>query len=319
MRILCDLGGTHIRFGSSGPAGTVQAAMKFPAADFAGFADAVAHYAALQGLPVSTEILIAATGTLSRPWPVESAALKKERGINIIADVSDFEAAAWGAPHLRGDQLITVREGPENTKDPRLILGPGTGLGLAYMLPEKNGQWRIQKTHGGHMQAALLSEEHLLLAALMTRLKGTDHTIIYENFCSGRGLPVLYRAVCQMLGEPAAEISSAEDLLKLDMTPALQTSLRVFHEMLGVFAHSCVVTINAYGGVYLDGGMVQRLRERDLFDAETVLRFMTLDPVATVRADLDRTPVWMINDPFIAMRGLAFMDLAGTFSSPSGA
>ena len=316
MPLLCDLGGTHIRFAlNGGAAGELQAPVKLPAAHFTGLADAVSHYAKSQGVSAQDGILLAATGPLSQPWPAESTVAEDTR---ILGRVSDFEASAWGAPLLSGDQLLTLRPGIGNPAEPRAILGPGTGLGLAYMLPEADGRWRIQKTHGGHMQAALLSEEHMLLAALISRLKGNAHTIIYENFCSGRSLPVLYKAVCQMQGEKAQEIACAEDLLKLDMHPALQTCLRVFHEMLGLFAHSCAVTLNAYGGLYFDGGMVQRLRERNLFDVDTVLRFMTLDPVATVRDDLDKMPVWLVNDPFIALRGLAAMDRAGKFEGAHG-
>lgn len=306
-RILCDLGGTHIRFGISDRSGAVQAPLRFSARDFSGFVDAVSHYTALQGVCAHDGILLASTGPLSRPWPPVS------KGLKILGEVSDFEASAWGAPYLAGDQLVTVRAGAGDEGEPRVILGPGTGLGLAYMLPVAAGEWRIQKTHGGHMQAALATEEHMLLADMIARQKGTGHTIIYENFSSGRFLPLLYRAVCQMLGEDAGDVDSAEDFLKCDGGPAFEATLRVFHEMLGLFAHHCILTLNAFGGLYLDGGMVQRLREQDLFDAETLLQFMTLNPVATVRADLDRTPVWVVNDPFIALRGLAAMDRDGIF------
>ncbi len=311
MPILCDLGGTHIRFGVDGGEPEFGRSLaKFPAADFSGFEEAVRHYANLHDISLREGVALAATGPLSRPWPVDATAAARS-GVNILHEVSDFEASAWGVMRLGGDQLVTVRAGIGDPDAPQVILGPGTGLGLAYMIPGGEGGWRIQKTHGGHMRAALLSAEHIELAERISRLMGTGQTVIYEHFASGRGLPFLYRAVCQMRGETGRAADSAEDILAGEMDDALRTTLRVFHEVLGLFAHSCILTLNALGGLYLDGGIVQRLRERGLFDSDTVLRFMTLNPVATVRADLDAVPVRIVNEPFIALHGLAAMNRAG--------
>jgi glucokinase len=164
----------------------------------------------------------------------------------------------------------------------------------------------VQLTHGGHMLAPVLSDEHFLMAELVRRNKGDGHTVIPENFCSGRGLPLLYRAVCDAYGYDAVHTSPAH-MLDHPHDPAVRETLRLFHEFFGLFAHLVVVTGNAYGGLYLDGGVLHHLRTRHLFDADTFLGFMTLNPVDSVKRSLDQCPVHLVLDPYIALRGLQVM------------
>lgn len=317
MLILCDIGGTHMRAGLLQD-GQIHAAQKFEVAGFSNLETALFHYLSVTGQaekPCSVAISCAANDDGrglyrfgNNPNMVIDPAAMRGRGWAVECVVNDFSASAWGVPLLGGAGVQTIRMGREDETAmmPRAILGPGTGLGLAYILPLAKGGVHVQLTHGGHMLAPVLSDEHFLMAELVRRNKGDGHTVIPENFCSGRGLPLLYNAVCDAYGYDPLHTSPA-DMLDNPHDPAVRETLRLFHEFFGLFAHLAVVTGHAYGGLYLDGGVLHHLRTRNLFDADNFLGFMTLNPVPSVKRSLDHCPVHLVLDPYIALRGLQVM------------
>lgn len=312
--IIADIGGTHARLAlhtdESGPAH----AEKFRAADYPALQDALAAFCAANSLPTRGRIFIA---TAAHPdaggvwrfqnrneWGIDPAALAAA-GWDVAAIVNDFYASSLGAVTAPDEKLRPVRGGALNDCDRHVVLGPGTGLGLGYV--ERIGdRWHVQETLGGHMYGACATDEQIAVARIVRRLRGGAMMFIHEDVCSGVGLPVLYEAVCIMNGQaPAHDHVSA--LLAHRVEPVAAQTLRLFHEFWGLFTHNALVTGNAFGGVYLDGGLTQLLAAQDAFDAPTFLRWMTMQPAAVVQEKIDATPVYIINDTFVALHGLAEM------------
>jgi glucokinase len=222
--------------------------------------------------------------------------------VSLIAN--DFAASARGALELSGEQRITLKPGADLPQEARVILGPGTGLGLAYMIPLPGGGWHIHRAKGGHMLAASLTDEQHEVMKLTAKLRGSGYVPVPEDAVSGRGLPFLYKAVCRLHGRgPKFPGERIWEHMKDD--PDARDTMRLFHEFLGLFVHNAVVTASAWGGVYLDGGVFNRLRKSGLFDLETLQKYMVIGVVPAVREMLDAVPIYAVNDPFIALRGLA--------------
>lgn len=314
MNLLCDIGGTHIRIACADN-GRIDGPEKFAVSGFTGLDGALRHYLTGRGLPpdpcavaISTAAVDDGAGVYrftnnpNPDWIVDPNGLRAG-GWQVERVINDFSASAWGTIGLAGVNVDTIRDGNPADGQPWALLGPGTGLGLAFVTPLPNGQHHIQPTFGGHMMSLVLTDEQFLIVELVRQTLGTGYTIVPENLCSGRTLPTLYRAVCEASGEPAPH-TTPENILNHPDDPCVCDTLRLFHEFLGLFAHQSIVTGNAFGGLYLDGGVLHRLRERDLFDAATFLRFMTLNPVPVVKAALENCPVHIITDPYIALRGL---------------
>lgn len=320
MRILCDIGGTHARLGLADEKGGPGAAEKFRAAEFPSFIGILEDYRA-RHKPGPAELLIATAArdrgdgvhvfSHSNDWQAIDPAALAAAGFPVRCIVNDFYAAAWAITAFDPAMGDVLRQGAPGPGLPRVILGPGTGLGLAYALPLPQGAWHVNMTFGGHMLAATLTDEQHLIRELVGRLRGDGHTVVPEHLVSGKSLPVLYRAVCMMEGTEAHDLRSAEDVLSHAEDASVRTALRLMHEFLGLFAHDAIISGHAFGGLYLDGGMIQRLRERGLFDIRTVLDFMTLNPAPVVKERLEHLPVTAITDPFVAMRGLLELDRAG--------
>jgi glucokinase len=315
MRLLCEIGGTHIRVAIC-EGGVILSPRKYNVADFSALEGALWHYLAdekQKAVPCALAISCAAVddghgifrfGNNPR-WIIDPAALTAA-GWTIERVVNDFSASAWGATQLDDKGVRTIRAGRHNEALPRAIFGPGTGLGLAYIFPLERGGYHVQLTHGGHMMSLVLTDEQFLIVELLRRIKGDGTTIVPENMCSGRGLPMLYKAVCEAYAYDKIH-ETPEDILNHAADPAVRETLRLFHEFFGLFAHLVTVTGSAYGGLYLDGGVLHHLQASKLFDAETFLNYMTLNPVPSVKTDLDHCPVHLVLDPYIALRGLQVM------------
>lgn len=310
--VLADIGGTHARFAML-ESGKIVNPKKLSVDDFKDIQSALQSYC---GKPCTLMIATAAQPdncnmwriTNNKKWIIDPALLNNA-GWDVKILINDFAASARGA--LVSEKLVVLREGYADEQNPRAVIGPGTGLGLAYMTPAPGGNWHIQQTFGGHMKAAMLTSEQHAIANLVQQLHGDNHVIIYEDLASGRALPLLYRAICLHNGaEPV--VTETKDMLNRASDANVKQALRLFHEFLGLFAHNVVVTGHAFGGLYIDGGVTHRLFESGLFDFESFAKFMAPNVTRIVKERLESTPVFIVNDPFVALRGLAEMAKNGT-------
>lgn len=158
------------------------------------------------------------------------------------------------------------------------------------------------------MMATIQTEEQRSVINALQKMK-TDHTIaVFENVVSGPGLMNIYKALCTIHDKPC-ELNKPEELLDQASNPQVKNALRLFHEFLGLFCRTAVVTGNAYGGVYLTGGVLDRLQEHHAFDSETIRHFFTLPGVPAVQQDLENTPFVFITHPYPVLHGLnTFLD-----------
>ena len=142
-------------------------------------------------------------------------------------------------------------------------MGPGTGLGVAALLPLAGSEgWQALAGEGGHATLAPFDDYE---SALLTVARREFPHVSAERFLSGIGLPVLYRATAEVLGQRAvAEVDArwiVERALAQDDAVAVAAIDR-FCAMLGGFCGSVALTYGARGGLFIGGGIVPRLGER---------------------------------------------------------
>lgn len=309
--ILADIGGTNVRFALAGEQGIVNP-QKLKSAAFDGFLEAMEHYCDGQG--VKADAVIPATAA----WPDAEGIYKfsnetgwdfdpekiRKAGYEIKRIYNDFEAASYGALSPKIEKLTELKPGRHGREYPRLVCGPGTGLGLGFALPEGEIYWRVQPTFGARMIAAGHTEEQHQIIQAVLRVLGPDKIVEFEHLASGRGMILLHQAVCDIYGfEQYGE--RAEHILEKPKEESAQITLRLFHEFLGLFVHSAVMFTHSYGGVYMTGGMMDRLMERDLFDAETLVKFMTIPLAEYIDHVMKGTALYHASDPYLALKGLS--------------
>jgi len=308
MKILCDIGGTYVRFAFHEGA-EPQHVQKFKVSEHRDFATALNHFLEDASIPLSP-ILMSTAGysdsgvwkfVNENPWEIDPEALKT-KGISFELILNDFEATCWGVQSLEEGDLEVLRTGKTGEVTTRAVMGPGTGLGLGYLIETGQGT-HIHKTHGGHMPLACATEDQWFIAQLIKRLYKEFDVLVFENLASGPGLMRIYKAACSAHGKLEA-CKSVEAMLENPKDLCVRDTLTIFHEFLGLCAANAIITGHAYGGLYLTGGVLDRLFERGLFDAHNFFSMFLLHGVDSVRTALENTPVYKIKDPYLSFKGL---------------
>src|SRR5256885_10113318 len=141
---------------------------------------------------------------------------------------------------------------------PIAVLGPGSGLGASGLIPD-GARWSPLTGEGGHVtMAAVTARENGVLDWMRRHF---DH-VSAERCLSGPGLVNLYNALAGLDGVPAAPYTAAPitDPATGARDPLCREATAMFCAMLGTVAGDLALTLGAQGGVYVDGGIVPRLR-----------------------------------------------------------
>ncbi|GII03682.1 glucokinase [Planobispora takensis] len=261
--LVADVGGTNARFGLvTEPGGSPGAVAVLAGKDHDGLPEAVAAYLADHAggvRPGAACVAIAGPidGDRYRLTNAGWSGSVRDLGIEHVELLNDFEALAASLPHLAGDDLVSLG-GPEPGYGVKAVLGPGTGMGVAGLVPAAEG-WVPIPCEGGHVTAPVLDErDHQVVRAL--RAEGMDH-VVAEHLLSGPGLSRLHRALALVNGVDAPQLPPADIVARMDDSLCAET-VEVFCGMLGTFAGNVALTLGARGGVYLGGGVLPRIVER---------------------------------------------------------
>ena len=217
-------------------------------------------------------------------WEFSRSQLMAALGCPQLILINDFEAVAHGITELGpadlrqigGDSLEDTLEGMSEKDTPKAILGPGTGLGVAALVPHSRG-YQVVATEGGHADFAPNTD---LQIEVLKYLLSIYPRVSLERVLSGGGLLNIYRALSHIRAAPAglaerAELSGLAEQeqapLKhpsevvdqaLDGTnPVAEQALTLFCEVLGSTTGNLALTYGARGGVYIAGGVVPRFED----------------------------------------------------------
>lgn len=303
--LLCDIGGTHIRFAASEPEGAMCQPEKLRVDRHSSLEDAVTRYLSSQSIRADDVTHLYLAFSNRSDWLREQAVLQTGLPNAQLRLVNDFEANALGILYAEdGDfEVLHAVTAPRAERSSKVVLGVGTGLGIAYIVGEK-GSEIVQQTHGGHMLPALSVQDHRDIFDALAANKTDGSISIYEDVLSGGGLFNLYRLLCHRSHLNPEYHDVADLLISGKDDPVMQLTMRFFHEILGVFTHQAVAFGYSYGGVYLTGGIIDKLKASGLFDTETFLASFHQNNIPVVKNNVLATPVHWIRDEFVSLRGL---------------
>lgn len=204
--VVCDVGGTHARFGiaalEAGRAANLSDVVTLQTHDHPTFQSAWKEFGRRLGTGLPRDLAIAFAGPIggdalkltNNPWILDPALLREALGIDQLSIVNDFGAVAWSVPWL-GDADLHHICGPIRPlpQDGVItIVGPGTGLGVAMLLRRTDNENVVVETEGGHVDFAPLDQlEDRILAELRTSLQ----RVSVERLVSGRGLSNIYQTL----------------------------------------------------------------------------------------------------------------------------
>lgn len=196
----------------------------------------------------------------NRPWAVDGDRIAERCGIPRFKVVNDLAASAAGVACLSPAELVTLQPGEPNPADPGVVVGVGTGLGVAYLVPHRTGT-KVVPGEAGHVGFAPETPEQAeLWRSLFTALGRVE----VEDIVSGRGLANIYDFIARRdnggigLQTHADPAWITENALAQSDT-ACSAALDLFAECLGNVAGNHALSVMARGGVFLAGGVVAKI------------------------------------------------------------
>jgi len=263
--LVADIGGTNARFALADQTNQLHSLQILPCEAYASMDSAIRHYLSQVGDPVIQDAVIAiATPILgdqvkmtNHHWAFSIEATRQLLGFKTLLVVNDFAALAMSLPFLgkegvsRLDQNGIIREGV------KAVIGPGTGLGIAGLIPQPYG-WQPLPTEGGHVDFA--PNDQLEIEILRLLWREYPH-VSPERLVSGPGIALLYQTLRTIAGLSVSTATPAE-VVAMSVSGSCATAtqtLKVFSGLLGSVAGNAALMMNSVGGVYLGGGVIGKL------------------------------------------------------------
>ena len=235
-------------------------------------------------------------------WKSESGdELGKKLNIKKFLFLNDFACNSYGIQtKLKLDEdYIIINEGNKKEEGPMGVIGPGTGLGMGYLLKDnKNKYYTIGNSEGGHQNFSRKSKKFFELAEFVKNEYNLEHVTI-ENVCSGQGMVPIYKFLLKkeqeenginindidrdkILGEKVDKFNDYKDKKTRDILSNEITQkgvknechlsrkvIELFIEILADAASDLALLTLPTGGIYLLGGISVAIepfmKQSDLF------------------------------------------------------
>ncbi|HLT13176.1 MAG TPA: glucokinase [Marinobacter sp.] len=303
-----DIGGTHARFALVRPdSSRLERTAVLRCADYSGPEAAVADFLRRARSPdihgacfaVAAPVAGATVTMTNNHWVFDRQRILQHFGWQQFRLVNDYTAMALGILEVADEYLVPIGRGLPVANRPKLIIGPGTGLGVSALVPSGQG-WLPLATEGGHVDFAPGDD---IEASVLAGLRGRYGRVSVERLACGPGLVNLYHQLAAIRGEPSG-LNQPEDIsaAALAGTDSVAVeSLQRFCSILGRVAGNGVLTLGAYGGVYLCGGMIPSMLP---FFLESRFR-VEFENKGRMTSLLAATPVWVVTDPCAGLYGAA--------------
>jgi len=329
INLIADIGGTNIRLAQA----TVKAitdsdTIDTPEVDindietyqckkFATLAEVLAHYIEAKQLnaqvinacfaiacPVDQDLI----SMTNLPWQFSQKELKQDLKLNTLSFINDYTAIALAIPLLSEQQKVKIGGGKSIVGKPISVCGPGTGLGVANLIPisiSGHEQWHCISGEGGHIDFAPINETEQQVKDFIHKIK---KRVSYEQLLSGYGLEQVYQALLFINNAKESSIIketlSAKDITSKALAGTCTTceqTLSLFCNVLGSFAGDLALIMNSQGGVYIAGGIVPRFIDY-LKASDFRTRFETKGRLSAIT---EQAPTYVITEEQPGLLGAA--------------
>ena len=239
--------------------------------DFASSDEAIRQYLKQADVGGPDAICLAAAGPIANEavrftnnhWSLDVAELKSTFDTPAVRLLNDFEAIAYSVPFLGVEDYLPIGW-PErfdlDSRDVNVgVLGPGTGLGAVGLL-RRTGKLYPVVGEAGHEGFA---PETQLQIEVLSVLRERFDRISAERLLSGPGIVNLYWALARIHGDQTAKLSAAEIFASGSDNADIRAAetVQLFFEILGQVAGNLALSLGAWDGVFVAGGIARRYPE----------------------------------------------------------
>ncbi|MFO7339682.1 MAG: glucokinase [Lysobacteraceae bacterium] len=270
--LIADIGGTNARFGLADPQAEVPllegSVHEFAVAQFPSLADAARHYLAQVDARARHGVFAVAgrvdgdeARITNHPWVISRSRTRDMLGFEHVQLINDFAAQAMAITLLRAGDVVPVGGvgwSPAPLDQPRTyaVLGPGTGLGVGGLLV-RDGRCYPLETEGGHVSFPPGTPEEIRILEILSAQFGR---VSNERLVCGPGLVNIHRALCEIAGVDPGLLQPRDVTARAAQgDPLGMRAVDVFCAVFGAIAGDLVLTLGAWDGVFLTGGLVPKM------------------------------------------------------------
>ena len=306
--LIADIGATNARFALATADG-VSHEHVLKCDDFLSVVDAARAYLDMSKpytMPEKASFAVAGPITGDRfemtnnPWSFSVKETCAALGLSAFHLINDFEAIAMSIPHLKPDDVRQIGTGKVVPQKPIGVIGPGTGLG-AGLLVWNGDRYIAVQSEGGHMMMPAKTQREFDIFNYMLAHKYTH--VSAERVCSGKGLVNLYETMCEMDGRDDLSPRTAEEISAAALDGSCDLCAEILDLMcgfLGRAAKNMALMLCAQGGIYIAGGIVNKLG--NYFDNS---RFREeYESAGRFREYLENVPTFSVTHEYPAFIGL---------------
>ncbi|EHL29505.1 glucokinase [Legionella drancourtii] len=264
--IVADIGGTFARFSRVHLDTLMMDYIAiYTCAEYHSLESVLLTYQAQHALNAITQVAIAIACPVlddvicmtNTHWRFSINELKQKLGLSVLKVLNDFNAIAMSLPALSDLDVVAIGTGYADKSKAHVVLGAGTGLGVAYLLANDQG-YVAHAGEGGHVSWGAKTEQEWFIACYLKKMYAH---VSYERVLSGQGLENIYRALAALHQQeerslPAAQIVA---LALAQQCAVAEAAVAQFFSILGAYAGDLALIFAAFGGVYIAGGIVPRL------------------------------------------------------------
>ena len=194
-------------------------------------------------------------------WTVDADSVKSKYNIGKVKVINDFEAVGYGVFELDQSDILTLNDGDRKANGSIAILGPGTGLGEAFLTWDDNlNRYEVHPTEGSHADFAARGEiQHALSLWVEKQLEECE----VEHVCSGPGLVRIYDFLRSQNSHSSPVLTPAEISMKANSggCDLCTQAVDIFLEILGAEAANLGLKCLATGGIYIAGGIPAKMKD----------------------------------------------------------
>ena len=306
--LIGDIGGTNARFGLIPDAGSEPHLFPIvPTGGYKSIEDALISGVLPKDMARPRSAIIAVAGPIkgdeipltNAGWVIRPKDMISALNLTEVIVINDFEAQALAIADLSETHRVKVGGGDVLADHSCAVLGPGTGLGVAGLVHARQ-TWFPVPGEGGHVDLGPRTARDL---EIWPHLETIEGRISGEQVICGRGLLNLYRAVCAADGKPAVYADPAEvtQAALAHEDAAADETLKLFCGYLGRIAGDMAMVFMARGGVFLAGGIAQKILPA-LQGPEFRAGFEDKAPHSAL---LKTIPTFVVTHPAAALSGLS--------------
>lgn len=265
LALIGDLGGTNARFALVDEGSAYCHEKVLQCAAYESPEAAIDHYLGELGAAAPDVICLAGAGPvragevelMNNHWRLSQVRLRERFAASQVRLLNDFEAVAYSLPLLgEADSIPLGAARPKTTGASYTlgVLGPGTGLGAAGLV-SRQGEVFPLVTEAGHLGFAPENEQQHQVWTLLRQRFGR---VSDERLVSGAGIENLHQALTTLHGKTVTGMKAAEIFAQAPKDALAMEAVDLFFEILGQVAGNFALSLGAYDGIFIAGGVVQR-------------------------------------------------------------